>query len=107
MDRRAVAELIRRVSELVADFPEIGEVDLNPVIATDRGAVAADIRVILAERPQPARRTYTREEILASMRRLMQPRAVAVIGASQEPGKIGNSVMRNLLDGGFAGEIHR
>ncbi|OYP14250.1 CoA-binding protein [Streptomyces sp. FBKL.4005] len=106
VDRRAVAELIRRVSELVADFPEIGEVDLNPVIATDRGAVAADIRVILAERPQPARRTYTREEILASMRQLMQPRAVAVIGASQEPGKIGNSVMRNLLDGGFAGEIH-
>ncbi|CAM5245905.1 acetate--CoA ligase family protein [Streptomyces hirsutus] len=36
----------------------------------------------------------------------MQPRSVAVIGASAEPGKIGNSVMRNLVDGGFAGEIH-
>ncbi|MFH9405114.1 acetate--CoA ligase family protein [Streptomyces sp. NPDC017638] len=106
VDRRAVAEQIRRVSELVADFPEIAEVDLNPVIATAHGAVAADIRVILAERRQPARRTYTREEILASMRRLMRPRAVAVIGASDEPGKIGNSVMRNLVDGGFAGDIH-
>ncbi len=106
VDRRAVAEQIRRVSELVADFPEIAEVDLNPVIATAHGAVAADIRVILAERRQPARRTYTREEILASMRRLMRPRAVAVIGASGEPGKIGNSVMRNLVDGGFAGDIH-
>ena len=40
------------------------------------------------------------------MRRLMQPRSVAVIGASNEQGKIGNSVMRNLIDGGFAGEIH-
>jgi acetyl coenzyme A synthetase (ADP forming)-like protein len=40
------------------------------------------------------------------MRRLMEPNSVAVIGASNEQGKIGNSVMRNLVDGGFAGEIH-
>ncbi|MEU3524613.1 acetate--CoA ligase family protein [Streptomyces sp. NPDC038707] len=106
VDRRAVAEQIRRVSELVADFPGIAEVDLNPVIATPRGAVAADIRIILAERPPAPRRTYSREEILTSMRRLMRPRAVAVIGASNEPGKIGNSVLRNLIDGGFAGDIH-
>ncbi len=106
MDRWAVAEQIRRVSELVTDFPEIAEVDLNPVIATPAGAVAADIRVILAEGVPKERRRYSREEILTSMRRLMQPRSVAVIGASGESGKIGNSVMRNLVDGGFAGEIH-
>ncbi|OIJ67903.1 acetate--CoA ligase family protein [Streptomyces mangrovisoli] len=106
VDRWAVAEQIRRVSQLVADFPEIAEVDLNPVIATPEGALAADIRVILAERQPPPRRTYTRDEILGSMRRLMQPRSVAVIGASNEAGKIGNSVMHNLVDGGFAGDIH-
>lgn len=106
VDRRALAAQIERVSHLVTDFPEIGEVDLNPVIATPEGAVAADVRVILAERQPPPRRRYTREEILTSMRRLMEPSSVAVIGASAEAGKIGNSVMRNLLDGGFAGEIH-
>lgn len=37
VDRWAVAEQIRRVSQLVADFPEIAEVDLNPVIATAEG----------------------------------------------------------------------
>lgn len=36
VDRWAIAEQIRRVSQLVADFPEIAEVDLNPVIATPR-----------------------------------------------------------------------
>ncbi|MFF3311878.1 acetate--CoA ligase family protein [Streptomyces sp. NPDC002952] len=106
VDRSALAEQIRRVSRLVTDFPEIAEVDLNPVIATPKGAVAADIRVILAEEAPKERRTYTREEILTSMRRLMRPSSVAVIGASNEAGKIGNSVMRNLVDGGFAGEIH-
>ena len=106
VDRWALAEQIRRVSRLVDDFPEIAEVDLNPVIATPDGAVAADIRVILPEGARKERRRYGREEILRSMRRLMEPRSVAVIGASNEQGKIGNSVMRNLVDGGFAGEIH-
>ncbi|MFJ2269736.1 acetate--CoA ligase family protein [Streptomyces sp. NPDC087849] len=106
VDRWALAEQIRRVSRLVTDFPEIAEVDLNPVIASPEGAVAADIRVLLAAEAVRVRRSYSREEILVSMRRLMEPRSVAVIGASNEQGKIGNSVMRNLVDGGFSGEIH-
>ncbi|WSA80156.1 acetate--CoA ligase family protein [Streptomyces sp. NBC_01799] len=106
VDRWALAEQIRRVSQLVTDFPEIAEVDLNPVIAAPDGAVAADIRILLSTETVKPRRTYPREEILASMRRLMEPRSVAVIGASNEQGKIGNSVMRNLIDGGFSGEIH-
>ncbi|TDC22439.1 CoA-binding protein [Streptomyces sp. 8K308] len=106
VDREALAGQIVRVSRLVDDFPEIAEVDLNPVIATAEGAVVADVRIVLATEPAKQRRRYSREEILRTMRRLMKPRAVAVIGASAERGKIGNSVMRNLIDGGFAGDIH-
>ncbi|MFF8841431.1 acetate--CoA ligase family protein [Streptomyces sp. NPDC015127] len=106
VDREALADVVVRVSELAADFPEIAEVDLNPVFASADGVMAADVRILLTEDAPAARRTYTRDEILASMRRLMQPRSVAVIGASNEQGKIGNSVMRNLIDGGFPGEIH-
>ena len=40
------------------------------------------------------------------MTALMRPRAIAVVGASESEGKIGNSVMRNLVDGGFEGEIY-
>ncbi|WNE99656.1 acetate--CoA ligase family protein [Streptomyces luomodiensis] len=106
VDRGALADLIVRVSRLVADFPEITEVDLNPVFATASGVLAADVRLLIGDAPPPPRRRYSREEILGTMRRLMQPRSVAVVGASNEPGKIGNSVMRNLIDGGFPGEIH-
>ncbi|RNG31611.1 acetate--CoA ligase family protein [Streptomyces botrytidirepellens] len=106
VDRDALADLIVRVSDLVADFPEVAEVDLNPVFATGSGVLAADVRLLLGDDAPPARRRYSREEILGAMRRLMRPRSVTVIGASNEPGKIGNSVMRNLIDGGFPGEIH-
>src|SRR3989442_6158856 len=40
------------------------------------------------------------------MNRIMKPDAVAVIGASSEEGKIGNSVMKNLINGGYQGEIY-
>jgi acetyl coenzyme A synthetase (ADP forming)-like protein len=40
------------------------------------------------------------------MNRIMQPKAVAVIGASDEAGKIGNSVMKNLINGGYNGQIY-
>lgn len=106
VDRAALTGMLRRVSDLVNDFPEIAEVDLNPVFATPEGATAADIRIILESEPAVRRPQFTREAILTSMDRLMKPAAVAVIGASAEDGKIGNSVMKNLITGGFAGDIY-
>jgi acetate---CoA ligase (ADP-forming) len=41
---------------------------------------------------------------MQSMRALLNPRAIAVVGASQQPGR-GTSVIANLRDAGFNGEI--
>ncbi|MEB3369944.1 acetate--CoA ligase family protein [Saccharopolyspora mangrovi] len=106
VDAEALADVLRRVSELVSDFPEIAELDLNPVFATASGATAADVRIVLQTEEPVAVPQRSPEEILESMRRLMTPSSVAVIGASNEEGKIGNSVMKNLINGGYAGEIH-
>ena len=40
-----------------------------------------------------------------SLDRLFAPRSVAVIGASTDEGSVGHVVLRNLLEGGFAGPI--
>jgi len=105
-DKDALAGLICSVSQLVDAFPEISEVDLNPVFAGKDGAVAADVRIIVNFNPAPARFRPAQAEIVAAMNRIMRPDSVAVIGASAEDGKIGNSVMRNLIDGGYRGEIY-
>ncbi len=34
------------------------------------------------------------------------PRKIALVGASAEPGKVGNDILRNLIEGGFDGEIY-
>nr|MCS5569116.1 acetate--CoA ligase family protein [Pseudomonadales bacterium] len=106
VDRTALARTIEQVSHLVNDFPEISELDLNPVFASADGAVAADVRVLLNSDAVPERHQHTPDEILAAMKHIMEPSAVAVIGASAEDGKIGNSVMRNLIDGGYEGDLY-
>src|SRR4029077_13392760 len=55
VDRESLAAMIVNVSQLVADFPEITELDLNPVFATPESATAADVRVVLDFKTQPAR----------------------------------------------------
>src|ERR1700694_5326849 len=106
VNREALAEIIVKVSQLVSDFPEIIELDLNPVFATKKDAIAADVRIVVDfdYKPRPAPRPT--EEIVAGMNSIMQPKAVAVIGASAEDGKIGNSVMKNLINGGYKGDIY-
>jgi acyl-CoA synthetase (NDP forming) len=105
VDRAALADIMSKVSKLLADFPEIQEVDLNPIFATDKGAKAVDARIVLGDRAQ-ARPRFSQSEILSAMQRIMNPRSVAVIGASAEDGKIGNSVLKNLINGGYQGAIY-
>ncbi|MEU0092492.1 acetate--CoA ligase family protein [Kribbella sp. NPDC006257] len=106
VDKDAIAAIITKLSDLVEDFPQFAEVDLNPVLAGPDGATAVDFRIIVdAAAGQPVER-YSQDEILTAMTRIMKPRAVAVIGASNEDGKIGNSVMKNLVNGGYQGDIY-
>ncbi len=106
VDRGALADIIVRVSQLVTDFPEIVELDLNPVFATKSDAIAADVRIVLDFAYEPRKALYSQDEIVTAMNRIMRPKAIAVIGASAEAGKIGNSVMKNLINGGYKGQIY-
>lgn len=47
VNRGAVIDVLVRVARLGADFPEIGELDINPLIASASGAIAVDARVVL------------------------------------------------------------
>ncbi|MFF9896231.1 GNAT family N-acetyltransferase [Streptomyces longispororuber] len=42
---------------------------------------------------------------VASLRPLLRPRSVAVIGAGSKPGSVGRAILRKLLTGGFDGRV--
>ena len=106
VDRDALASMIVGVSELVSDFPEISEMDLNPVFASKDGAIAADVRIVVDFAVKVPRYRPSEADVLTAMKHIMEPKAIAVIGASSEAGKIGNSVMKNLINGGYKGSIY-
>jgi acetyltransferase len=43
---------------------------------------------------------------IRNLDKMMAPRSVVAIGASARPGSVGDAVTRNLLAGGFQGDIH-
>ncbi|RAI44773.1 bifunctional acetate--CoA ligase family protein/GNAT family N-acetyltransferase [Rhodoplanes roseus] len=47
-DRQALELMLVKVSQLLADIPEVREIDLNPVLADDSGVIAVDARVTVA-----------------------------------------------------------
>ncbi len=53
-DQEAVENILLRVSELVCEMPDIGAIDLNPVIVTERGAVVVDARLGVLRSPPAA-----------------------------------------------------
>ncbi|MEE8237771.1 MAG: acetate--CoA ligase family protein, partial [Gammaproteobacteria bacterium] len=106
VDRGALTGIIVNVSQLIDDFPEIQEIDLNPVLANATGATAVDALITVDFSPPKEIYRPTQDEILSAMNRIMKPAAVAVIGASDTEGKIGNSVMKNIVDGGYTGELY-
>jgi acetyltransferase len=48
VDIDSVREILLRVSEMLCELPEIMEMDLNPVVADEQGALAVDASIIVA-----------------------------------------------------------
>lgn len=46
-DAEALAEALSRLSQLVVDFPEIKELDANPVLLYEKGLLVVDARILL------------------------------------------------------------
>ncbi|HNF08545.1 MAG TPA: GNAT family N-acetyltransferase [Pseudomonadales bacterium] len=49
ISQSALATVLIRVSELVEEFPEIAELDINPLLVDEQGTIAVDARVYLRE----------------------------------------------------------
>jgi acetyltransferase len=50
-DRQAVIDVLMRISDLACEFPEIVELDINPLIAGSNGVLAVDARIRIARSP--------------------------------------------------------
>jgi acetyltransferase len=49
VDKAAIVDVLLRIGQLVQDFPEIAELDINPLMVypPNQGSVAIDMRLVL------------------------------------------------------------
>jgi len=51
-DMDALEQVLLRVSEMVCELPQLREMDINPIIVDESGAVAVDARIVIDNAPQ-------------------------------------------------------
>jgi len=46
-DEKAIVDILLKASRIICDRSEIEQMDLNPIIVSDKGAIAVDVRIVL------------------------------------------------------------
>ncbi len=105
VDLPALKGLLHKVSRLVDRYPQIEEIDLNPVFLYEKGNITVDARIFLAQ-PGAAAAALPERRSGVSLRGFFYPESLAVIGASDTPGKLGWNVFNNLLRHRYPGRLY-
>jgi acetyltransferase len=54
VNMESLEQVLLRVSEMVCELPQLREMDINPIIVDEAGAVAVDARIVIDNAPQAA-----------------------------------------------------
>ncbi len=100
-----LAEALVSISKFGTEMaPYYESIDFNPVIFYEKDYVVVDAKILLRDKPDL--------EILSKaqpdsefMDLFFNAKSVALIGASPEPGKVGNSVLESLVKHEYKGKV--
>lgn len=95
-DREAIIDLTIRVSELMAENPDICELDLNPVIIYKNGYEIVDTRLIKSSDFLPLSCRLISDWKQKSVDAIFNAQSVAIVGASL-PGTQGGIILKNCM----------
>ncbi|MBK9181045.1 MAG: GNAT family N-acetyltransferase [Acidimicrobiales bacterium] len=100
----------RFVADVAPGNQQMLRVFLDAGFEVDQTYSGSTVRVAFSIEPTPSSLAAmaAREQVAEahSMRRLLAPRSIAVVGAGRRSGTIGHEVFRNLLAGGFDGPVY-
>ena len=101
IDREALVQLLRQVSAMVCELPEIEALDINPLVADDRAVMVLDARIVVKPR-KPSAGRYDHMAIhpypshLVSRCRLADDTPITIRPIRPEDASIERSFVRDL-----------
>lgn len=99
-DERALISAVAAAARWFFENPRITEFDLNPLMLYENGGCVVDARIYVDDAPE----TEAAGERPELPDRLLAIGSIAVVGASQDPNKVGYAITRNLLQ--FRGPLY-
>jgi 3-hydroxypropionyl-CoA synthetase (ADP-forming) len=105
VDLSTVSDMLMKIAKLGTDAAAYYEsVDFNPVILYPHDYFVVDAKILLREKPEP-QIISNAEPDSSYMDLFFNARSVALIGASPEAGKVGNSVLHSLAKHDYKGKV--
>lgn len=102
--REAIRNVLKSLSDLAQDFPDIREIDINPLIVKPDGdPVAVDGLVVLEQAVAAPEKKFPID--LGVLGACYYPKSIAFIGASGTPGKWGHMLLTNTLSRQYKGKV--
>jgi acyl-CoA synthetase (NDP forming)/GNAT superfamily N-acetyltransferase len=100
---RFVADVLATNTQMIQVMRDLG---FAPVTHIEHGELHVEFALELDNRVVTAIGERERRANVASLRPLLEPRSIVIIGAGQRPGSAGHEVLRNVLAAGFTGPVH-
>jgi acyl-CoA synthetase (NDP forming)/acyl-coenzyme A synthetase/AMP-(fatty) acid ligase len=107
-NKKELSMTMALLSKLAVDLSdEIEELDINPLVVNADRAVAVDALITLKAHTNQQRLTVrTDSGKRGGMMAVLEPRSIAVIGASTDPTKTGHVLFKNIVVNGFPGKVY-
>jgi acyl-CoA synthetase (NDP forming) len=105
VDKSTLRDILKGLSDMAVRFPQIKEIDINPlIIQPDGKPVAVDALIVTGNHLQAP---VKREEVnRATLRSCYYPQSVVFVGASGTLSKWGHMIPTNLLNRGYKGKVY-
>ncbi|WP_327698142.1 bifunctional acetate--CoA ligase family protein/GNAT family N-acetyltransferase [Streptomyces sp. NBC_00459] len=101
--RRFAAEVLPANSKMIKVFTDAGYTQKR---SFEDGVVRLEFDLEPTDRSLAVQRAREQRAEARSVRRLLAPGAVAVIGVGRAPGGVGRSVLDHIRDAGFTGDLY-
>ncbi|MEU5956356.1 GNAT family N-acetyltransferase [Streptomyces sp. NPDC047525] len=101
--RRFAAEVLPANTKMIKVFTDAGYQQKR---SFEDGVVRLEFDLEPTDRSLAVQRAREQRAEARSVQRLLTPKSVAVIGVGRTPGGVGRSVLRNLREAGFTGQLY-